>query len=291
MFREHLNDFLIYIASEKGLAKNTSEAYERDILAFCNYLETLSIHNFHGVDEESIISFLGNLQKNGYADTSICRALISIKVLLTFLKREGILKSNPAHYLQTPKLWKKIPSVLSCEEVERLLVQPDTNTLEGTRDRALLELLYACGLRVSELCNLHLYGVDDQFIRVKGKGSKERVVPLGKKALDAIDLYISKFRPESENETILFLSKKGKPLSRIFVWQMIKNYAKKAGITKNISPHTLRHSFATHLLDNGADLRIIQELLGHANINSTDRYTHVSKMHLRKAFETFHNRV
>ena len=176
---------------------------------------------------------------------------------------------------------------MTCGEVERLLAVP-----KDKRDRAILELLYASGLRVSEVCGLKLYDLDDQFVRVQGKGSKERLVPLGQKALQAVDEYLKHCRDrfESEKQLALFVTKRGNPIDRIGVWHMIKKYAKQAGIVKNISPHTLRHSFATHLLDNGADLRVIQEMLGHASISSTDRYTHISRSRLQESFEQFHPR-
>ena len=232
------------------------------------------------------------LTDQNYATSSISRNLISIKVLFRFLKRERIINNNVALYLETPKLWQLIPEVLSLDEVERLLQQPDPNHPYGARDKAILELLYASGLRVSEVCCIKINDVDDDCVRAFGKGSKERLVPLGKHALAAIDHYLNIFRDQvdSEKQKALFVTKGGKPIDRVSVWRMIKDYAKKAGITKNISPHTLRHSFATHLLDNGAELRVIQEMLGHASITSTDRYTHVSKAHVQKAFDAFHPR-
>lgn len=194
--------------------------------------------------------------------------------------------------LDTPKLWQLLPDILSTEELEKLFLQPDLETKRGIRDRAVLELLYATGMRVSEACNLEIYDVNDDVVRVLGKGSKERIVPISKRACEAVDRYLTQVRDhfDSETEKKLFLSMKGKPLDRIAVWKMIKAYAKKAGIAKNIFPHALRHSFASHLLDGGADLRIIQEMLGHANIASTDRYTHVSLTQIQKTFSTHHPR-
>ena len=238
------------------------------------------------------MDFIDSLKMEGYASSSIARQVIAIKVLCLFLKRESNLSFNFALYVETPKVWQLIPEVLSCEEMEKLLEAPDVETLQGSRDRAILEVLYACGLRVSEVCNLKINSVDDAYVRVMGKGKKERIVPIGKKAIEAIDHYLHHYRSESDSETVqeLFVTSRGKPLDRVAVWKMIKTYAKKAGIAKNISPHTLRHSFATHLLDNGADLRVIQELLGHASISSTDRYTHISKSHLQQSFDAFHPR-
>ena len=289
----HLKDFFSYIASEKGLAPNSVEAYQRDITAFASFLDQQGIHQLPEVKSTHLIDFLADRKAANYATASICRALMAIKVLFRFLTREGIIKSDIALYLETPKLWQTIPEVLSSREVDVLLAQPDIHTLVGARDKAIIEVLYGSGLRVSELCALKIYDVDDTFVRVMGKGSKERQVPIGKKAIEAIDHYLLHYRGQtnSDREQALFVSKRGKPMLRTDIWKMIKRYAKQGDINKNISPHTLRHSFATHLLDNGADLRVIQEMLGHASIGSTDRYTHISQSHLKAAFEAFHPRA
>jgi len=292
MLSEILKDFFLYLTAEKGLALNTLKAYENDLQRFLIFLEDHSIQDFPSVTQDHLIGFLSLLQSHNYAQTSITRALIAIKVLFRYLKKEKVISKNIAFYLESPRLWQVLPSVLSCKEVDRLLEQPDLETPEGLRDKAILEILYACGLRVSELCRLKLYDVDDNFVRVYGKGGKERTVPIGSKAIESVDRYLTQCRPDmgEETEQPLFLSNRGKPINRVQVWKMIKQYAKQAGIQKNISPHTLRHSFATHLLDNGADLRVIQELLGHGAISSTDRYTHVSRNHLHSSFQNFHPR-
>lgn len=289
---EIVDDFSIYISSEKGLSVHSVEAYRRDILYFVNFLSKSEIHDITMVNQAHIVSHLANLKNQEYASSSISRALIAVKVFFRFLKRERIVETNVALYLESPKLWQLIPDVLSGEEIEALIAQPDDQTFLGARDKAIIEMLYGSGLRVSEVCRLDIYDVDDDFVKVFGKGSKERLVPVGKHAVEAIDHYLMFFRcqHESEKEQKLFLSKNGKPIDRIAVWKMIKEHARQAGITKNISPHTLRHSFATHLLDNGADLRVIQEMMGHANISSTDRYMHVSKSHIQEAFDAFHPR-
>lgn len=285
-------DFLTYITSEKGLAQNTIAAYGHDIELFVEFLKAERISSFTEVELSHITAFLKRLNKAGYASSSLCRILIAIKVLFRFLMREKVVSSNAALLLQSPKLWQLIPEVLSCDEIDRLLAQPDRNTPLGARDKAILEVLYASGLRVSEVCSLDIYSVDDTFVKVIGKGSKERIVPIGQHAVDAIDHYLLHYRclTDSIKLLALFVSKSGKRIDRISIWKMIKNYAKQAGICKNIFPHTLRHSFATHLLDNGADLRVIQEMLGHASIASTDRYTHVSQTKLQASFQTFHPR-
>lgn len=282
-----LEEFFFYLASERGLSKNTVEAYSRDSITFAEFLSSKGIHDLNLVTVDHIVSFLGSLQTKGFASATISRALIVLKVLFRYAKKEGITKKNVALYLETPKLWQVVPDVLSYSDIEAILTQPDTSTLLGARNKAILEVLYSSGLRVSEVCSLNIHDVDDAYIRVIGKGNKERVVPIGEKAIKAIDHYLCHREGE---EKALFLSKKGKRIDRVTVWKMIKETAKAAGVDKFISPHVLRHSFATHLLDNGADLRIIQDMLGHASISSTDRYTHVSRKHLTDAFQKFHNR-
>lgn len=289
---EILKDFFLYLTAEKGLSLNTIKAYENDLNRFITTLQDQGICELQEVTQEHIINFLSLLQSHNYAQTSITRALIAIKVLFRYLKKEKVIPKNIAFYLESPRLWQVLPSVLSSREVDSLLKQPDLETGQGLQDKAILETLYACGLRVSELCRLKLYDVDDNYVRVYGKGGKERTVPIGRPALNAIDTYLTVCRPDmgEDAEQPLFCSQRGKPINRVHVWKMIKQYAKQAGIQKNISPHTLRHSFATHLLDNGADLRVIQELLGHGAISSTDRYTHISRKHLKSSFYQYHPR-
>lgn len=291
MLKEQIVDFLTYIAAEKGLAPNSIEAYQRDITAFSSHLESKGILTFADLNQMHILQFLAQMKASNYATSSICRALITIKVLCRFLKRERITETNIAHNLESPKLWQLIPDVLSGTEIEKLFAMPNGETREGARDIAILEVLYSSGLRVSEVCGLRLCDIDiyDKCLRVMGKGRKERIVPIGKKALESVNHYLTFYN--LDRKEILFKSKNGKPIDRISVWRMIKRYAKGAEITKSISPHTLRHSFATHLLDNGADLRVIQEMLGHASISSTDRYTHVSRTHLQEAFQACHPRT
>jgi integrase/recombinase XerD len=278
-----LEEFLSYLGAEKGLSKNTLEAYGRDISAFFNYS-----NNKTEVSQEEILGFFRYLKEKNYAASSICRMIVAIKVFFRFLKKEGHIGSDPTLYLDSPKMWQLIPEVLTVAEVTTLLKQPDMASFQGARDRAILEVLYASGLRVSELCNLNIENVDDTFVRVTGKGNKERIVPIARSAIEKIDHFLGKFR--SDDQGALFVTEKGKRIDRVMVWKRVKFYAKKAGITKEISPHTLRHSFATHLLENGADLRVIQDMLGHANIGTTDRYTHISQKHLHEAFSKFHPR-
>lgn len=290
--KEHVQDFILFLRSERGLSPHTIEAYQRDIKGFSDFLMKKGTHSFSEVTQKDVIEFLSSLKEKDYASASIARGLVSIKVLFRFLLREKVIATNCTFSFESPKLWQLVPEVLSINEVNRLLETPDKETFVGVRDRAILELLYASGLRVSELCNLSIYDLDQDFVRVVGKGDKERLIPVGKQAIAAIDHYILKFRHlyDSDRQQALFITQKGKKIDRVTIWQMIKTYAKQASILKNISPHTLRHSFATHLLDQGADLRVIQEMLGHTNIATTDRYTHISQTKLKQAFENFHPR-
>lgn len=277
-----IQDFLSYIGSEKGLSVNTIESYGRDIRRFCEGLKGMA-------EEREILSHLGELKEKGYASSSIYRALMALRVFFRFLKSEGLIEKDPTVLLESPKMWQLIPEVLTAEEVERLLAAPSDGE-EGARDRALLETLYATGIRVSELCQLNVHDVGEKAVRVLGKGGKERIVPIGETALAAIDAYLGEYRDDRGDHRPLFVTKRGKRMHRTGVWERVKYYARRAGIQKEISPHTLRHSFATHLLDHGADLRVIQEMLGHADIGTTDRYTHLSKKRLFDAFDAFHPR-
>jgi integrase/recombinase XerD len=282
-----IQDFLSYLASERGLAAHTLESYGRDLKQFSQVIQKSP----ETIQEQDISLFLAHLKAKKAASSSLCRALVALKVFFRFLKKEGMIPADVTYYLDSPKVWQLIPEVMSCEEVERLLSAPQETEPRGVRDRALLQLLYASGLRVSELCGLNLYDLDEAFVRVRGKGGKERLVPVAQSALQAVDNYLVQVRKtQDEKDVALFVSSRGKRISRIEVWKCVKRYAEQAKIKKEISPHTLRHSFATHLLENGADLRIIQEMLGHASIATTDRYTHISQKYLNQAFEAFHPR-
>ncbi len=289
MDEEHLADFLSYLGAEKGLSPNTLESYARDLRFLFQFLHARQLSSSLS-NTTHILAFLAEMKDKKYAAASLCRLVVSLKMFFRYLKKEEIIQQDPTSHLDSPKFWQLIPEVLTIEEVTKLLTMADTGCLIGARDQAILEVLYASGLRVSEVCQLNLFDVADDYVRVKGKGNKERVVPIAKKAVLAIDFYLSNFRKNSDKEEALFLSTKGKRIDRITIWSRIKFYAKKAQISKNISPHTLRHSFATHLLENGADLRVIQEMLGHASIGTTDRYTHISHKHLHEAFNQFHPR-
>ncbi len=276
-------DFLAYLGSEKGLSPHTLAAYGRDLRSYAKYSQGKQTEE---VIADQIIEYFQTLKNKGIASSSLCRALVAIKVFFRFLKREKIISNNPTVFLESPKMWQLIPEVLTIEEVGQFLEMPAVETAIGARDKAIFMVMYASGLRVSELCGLNLGDVSDDQVRVRGKGNKERVIPIASAAVAAVDFYLTQFRTEGDGP--LFLSSRGKRMDRVAVWQRVKFYGKKAGISKEISPHTLRHSFATHLLENGADLRVIQEMLGHSNIATTDRYTHVSRKHLHEAFEKFH---
>ena len=284
------SSFLIYLTSERGLSKNTILAYETDIRFFIEFLASINKGSFKRVFEEDIVDYLSYLKVRKYASSTIYRAFVAIKVFFRFLKKEDFIKEDISSFFEFPKIWQLIPTVMSYNEVEALLSAPDMKTFVGARDKALFELLYASGLRISEAISLKIKDVTDEFVRVKGKGKKERVVPIGKKAIEAIDYYLLNFRTDASSE-YLFVSRNEKPISRVSVWGRIKIYAKGAKIYKNISPHTFRHSFATHLLENGADIRLIQDMLGHEDISTTDRYTHISQSHLKRAFKNFHPRL
>lgn len=290
-FEIFICDFLDYLRSEKGLSPNTVEAYERDLRLFVSYLKGSGLGSFREATGDSIYGFLGSLQAQNYATASICRTLVAIKVFFRFLKKEGMISVDLGRYFETPKLWQLIPEVMTVDEVDLLLEQPKSGDFIGSRDQAILELLYATGMRVSELCSLRITDLSDNFVKVRGKGRKERLIPVGRRAIEAIDHYLVHFRGKAEtSDAPLFISQKGKPIHRISVWSRIRAYARSAQIAKTISPHTLRHSFATHLLENGADLRLIQDMLGHEDIGTTDRYTHLANSRVKASFKAFHPR-
>lgn len=286
---DSLLDFSHYLAAEKGLSPHSISAYRHDVLLFKEFLQGKRLED---AKEEDALDFLVSLKDKQFAPSSIFRILMGVKAFYRFLKQEEVLEKNPFADLDSPKVGRKIPSVLTQKEIEDLLKGMDETTFEGVRDRAIIEVLYASGLRVTELCQLNVTDVGDVAVNVTGKGQKQRLVPIGKFALKSVDTYLALYRDKygMPEEKALFVTKQGKRIERIYVWKRIKEYAKKAGIQKKISPHTFRHSFATHLLDGGADLRVIQEMLGHATIATTDRYTHVSQKHLKEAFIKFHTR-
>ena len=294
--QELVENFLSYLSVERSLSGNTIISYRRDLKKYLKYLKDSNINSLSQTVRKNISDFMFSLKDGGLSAVSIARNLAAIKVFYRFLTRERILTTDPSSLLDSPKLWKKIPDVLSVDEVEDLLKAPDLKTARGLRDKAILELMYATGLRVSEAVNLSIQDVhfDAGFLRCIGKGSKERIVPLGKESLYAIKKYLESARPKlakgNSGDSFLFLSRLGKKISRQSFWKLIKHYAESARIKKNIRPHTLRHSFATHLLERGADLRSVQEMLGHADISTTQIYTHIDKNRLKTIHKNFHPR-
>lgn len=286
-----LGEFLHHLVAERGLSNHTVSAYRSDLQHFLAFLQGQDLCD---VSQHECIAFLGLLQDQGYAASSVGRVLAALKTFYRFLKREGKVRESPTALLESPRQWQTTPLVLSRRQMGALLTQPDTTRHQGALDRAILELLYSSGLRVSELCRLPLQAADDRCVRVMGKGSKERIVPLGEEAVAAIDHYLAHFRVSQEGEdqdAPLFQTEHGRPLSRLYVWQRVKEYARQAGLPPEVSPHTIRHTFATHLIENGADTRVVQEMLGHAHIQTTQTYTHVSAHHLQESFTTHHPRL
>ncbi|MGI5853680.1 MAG: site-specific tyrosine recombinase XerD [Bacillota bacterium] len=290
-----LQNFLAYLAVEKGLAENTVQSYGRDLKNFFTYLTAKKITLDH-VTQTTIISYLLHIQGKGLATSTVSRNLASLKSFFHFLVRENVLTSDPTLNLESPKQQKKLPQILTTKEVSMLLSIPDLTTTAGLRDKAMLEMLYATGLRVSELTGLDCKDVDIEFGYVKclGKGSKERIVPLGSVAIRVLKDYLQRGRPELVSGAkcdAIFLNHHGQRLTRQGFWKIIKKYADSLGTDKTITPHTLRHSFATHLLENGADLRAVQEMLGHADISTTQIYTHLTRSRLRKVYDQTHPRA
>lgn len=286
-----------YLTVELGLSANTRQAYERDLRLFCKTLGFKNSDALVNVSREQITGYMTQLKEKGLAAATIARKLAAIKAFYRFMTAEGYMDANPAEVVEAGTKGIKLPRVLSEDEVVRLLSQPDITTAEGFRDRTMLEVLYATGMRVSELINLTLERVDlnMKYIIAFGKGSKERIVPLGSVAAEFLQQYLEKVRPklthEDRNTNIVFLAFGGHELTRQRFWQIIRAYGRKANINKALTPHILRHSFATHLLDNGADLRSVQELLGHSDISTTQIYTHLTNKRLRDIYAKAHPRA
>jgi len=291
---KHVELFLDYLSVERGLSKNTILAYRSDLKDYTGFLEAVAKKSVSASSREDIRDFMLHQKDKGLSVNSISRALAALRMFYRFLAREKLIKSDVSSYIDSPKLWKKIPDVLNLDEVERLIEAPDLNSPQGIRDRAILEVMYATGMRVSEVAGLRVadLNADVGFVRCLGKGKKERIVPLGTKAVVAVARYLEKVRPRLAKSGVqeLFLNRSGRKISRVSLWKLIKGYARKARIKKPIRPHILRHSFATHLLERGADLRSVQEMLGHANISTTQIYTHINKDRLRSIHKMYHPR-
>ena len=292
-----VDQFLDHLALERGLSENTRLAYGHDLAEFLAFLSRRGRAGIQEVERRDILDFLMEGKRKGLAAASLARRLVAIKVFFRHLAQEGLLAVNVADAMESPRLWKILPPTLTREEVDRLLAAPDPATPRGLRDRAILETFYATGLRVSELAALTLDSLhfDAEYIRCVGKGDKERVVPIGGRAIAAVQVWLERGRPayaaRGAAGRAVFLSRLGRPLTRNGLWRHIRAYARKAGIRKELSPHTLRHSFASHLLANGASLRVIQEMLGHADIATTQIYTHVDQGRLQAVHRQYHPRA
>ncbi len=290
-----VDQFFNFLLVEKGLSKKTIEAYSRDISRYRDFLAENKAAVFSEEDTPLILKYLIHLRKSGLAARSRARHLIAIRGLYRFLFQEKNLRSDPARLIDLPKTSFKLPDVLTRQEIELLMRAPDTAKPLGVRDAAMLEVLYAAGLRVSELVNLTLRDINLEagFVRVLGKGSKERIVPIGMPAKQKIDHYLGTVRSsrlKDKSSPYLFVARAGRPMTRQGFWKLLRRYAQQAGLSKKISPHSLRHSFASHMLEGGADLRAVQVMLGHVDISTTQIYTHVTRDHLKQLHRKFHPR-
>tara|TARA_Y100000590_G_scaffold431448_1_gene546265 strand:- start:25703 stop:26605 length:903 start_codon:yes stop_codon:yes gene_type:complete len=288
-----IDGFIDSIWLEKGLSQNTLNAYRQDLTSFDNWLKPTSLEK---ADKISLLDYLAFRLKEGYSSRSTARSLSSLRAFYSYLITKSLIKENPTAKIQSPKLGHSLPKVLSEEEVEKLISSPNTKEPLGLRDRAMLELLYACGLRISELINLDLLNLNIRqgVVKVIGKGGKERLVPMGEQALDWISDYLAYGRDqlviESKKSSLLFLSKRGTGMTRQTFWYRIKHYANKSGVDETLSPHTLRHAFATHLINHGADLRTVQLLLGHTSLSTTQIYTEVARHRMKELHKEHHPR-
>lgn len=290
-----LKAFLDFSSIEKGLSKNTLSAYQTDLTRYLNYLKKKKVNSLERVSRNDVVDYLLNERDRKLAPSSVARSMVAMRMFHKFLLQEGHLRTDVTEALESPKLWKKLPDCLSVKEVDELLGAVDVSKIQGIRDRACLELMYATGLRASEVITLKLSHTktDLGYLRIIGKGNKERIVPVGGEARRCVERYLQRARPrwlKGREEDALFITKLGRPMSRQTVWMILKRSAKQAGISKKVYPHILRHSFATHLLTNGADLRVVQELLGHSDIATTQIYTHIDKSRLKSIHQKFHPR-
>lgn len=293
--KQHIDDFINYLAVERGLAENTLLAYGRDLSKYMEFLSDQDVSEVARVERKHVTDFMYDQKEKKLSTNSVCRSLAAVKTFHRFLVREQVVQDDPTNLVETPKVWTRVPDVLTAKEIEKILAAAEGKDKQVIRDRAILELFYASGMRVSELSDLKFHNIDLDagFVRCIGKGSKERIIPIGVRAREAVRVYCQRVRPllcRGEEPIYLFLSRLGKRISRQSVWKIIKKYARKANIDKEIKPHTLRHSFATHLLENGADLRSVQEMLGHSDISTTQIYTHVDKERLKMVHREFHPR-
>ena len=292
-----LRDYMTMLKVERNLARNSLESYERDLQQYHQYLKTeLKLKTIRNVTLGHIRSFVRKLSNRGLAANSIKRAVSSIRTYHNFLSAEGHMKDNPAQLLDTPKIPRKLPNVLTIQEIDKILGIIPENAPMAQRDLAIFEMMYSCGLRVTELCDFKTSDIlwDSEMIRVQGKGSKQRFVPIGPIARENLKNYLNHERnrlaDKNPNVAEVFLSRNGRKLTRMMIWVLLKKWTESAEVKKEVSPHTLRHSFATHLLEGGADLRSVQEMLGHTDITTTQVYTHLDKEHLKEVHRTYHPR-
>lgn len=289
-----LGIFLDYLSVEKGLAHNSILAMSRDVRKLFFFLQKKKL-TLSKVREEDLVEFIHSLSLSGLSARSLARIISSLRSFFTFCILDGYLKKNPSGNLSTPKIWFSLPKFMTSQEMELLLAQPDTSEPRGLRDKAMLEILYAAGLRVSELISLKLSDInlEDGFLLCRGKGGKERIVPVGASARDAVREYMREARPfyMKKNSDFLFLTYRGGAFTRQGFWKILKEYTEKAGLREKISPHVFRHSFATHMLERGADLRSVQLMLGHSQITTTQIYTHVTRERLRRVYDKYHPRA
>jgi integrase/recombinase XerD len=287
--------FLSYLRVEKGLSDNTIQSYRRDMLKFVGFLDKQNLVTAK-IQRQDVVDFLAMLYKRRLDSRSVARHLVTIRHFFRFSLLEGFVKEDPAATIESPKFRQSLPYFLSVEEVDRLLAQPDTSSAIGLRDKAIIELMYSTGIRVSELAGIRVgdLQMDAGCLRCIGKGNKERLVPVGKKALAVVESYMKKSRPELLRDgasSHLFLNQRGRAMDRVTIWKMMGRYGRKAALRKPLKPHTLRHSFATHLLDRGADLRSVQMMLGHSDISTTQIYTHVVEERLKQVYKAHHPRA
>lgn len=288
--QDYINKYLAHIEHNRNFSSQTLRAYRNDLHQYLSFLIAEECHDLGNVTRLFLRGFLAFLKRQDYSKTTIARKVVSVRSLYKYLCREGILTCNPLENIRAPKLDKKLPGFMSVTEAETLLNLPGLNTASGIRDRAIMETLYSTGMRVSEVVGIDIEDIDyfNEVVKVRGKGKKERLQPIGNHALDAIRSYLSK---RGSDNKALFLNKRGGRLTGRSVARMLEKYVKMAGLSLNISPHTFRHSFATHLLDRGADLRSVQELLGHANLSTTQIYTHITTERLKQVYDKAHPRA
>lgn len=297
---DYKKQFINFLRTEKSLSENTIQSYSFDLQKFTDFVDSKSSIGIDNVSEHVILDFVkylraGDEENKPFSEKSTARMLSTLRSYYKFLESESVIDKTPLTNIDAPRQKRELPEVLSVTEIDLILSKPDVNDKLGLRDRAILETMYASGLRVSEVISLQIPDIifDEEFLRVMGKGSKERIVPIGGSALGWIRNYLEKSRNILKNEyseNYLFLNFRGKKLSRMAIWDIVKKYCSMAGIKKDVHPHTLRHSFATHLLEGGADIRIIQEMLGHSDISTTQIYTHIDKEYLIEVHKTFHPR-